>query len=611
MCGIAGFVGELNEPERFLGESNSCLSHRGPDDSGTFLTSWAGLAHTRLALIGTKGSGHQPISNDRYCISFNGEIYNWDELAKELAPHGYIQKSNSDTETLINAISHWGLKESIKKIRGIFAIAVLDQRERRLHLIRDQSGTKPLYYLRRNKAVHFASEIKVFRSFGLTISDQALEEYLSFQNFMGDNTLFSEVKLVLPGSIVSFNSSDLMPNQEIWEEGTFESGPPMSLDAGLEEFDFLLKRAVGRNLVADFPVGSFLSSGIDSSTLAMYIHEINPGTNFYTLGFDSSHATPLEMNFDERSATSDFANLFRMNHQISEVGPGAMEQVFDQLCWAVEEPRVGQSYPNLFAAKLARQSSKAAISGAGGDELFGGYPWRYQETLSLASSGKEAQLNSYLQKWHRLGSFSEISNLVSTNESRHTSLAKEKVRLHLDQNSQSAKYYELSDLLYFEYKTFLQGLLLVDDKIAMSQGLEIRVPFLDQDLVRFAQKLPNDFRVGRINKLDMSVDENILTSIPKDAAEGKRILRLLAAKMGNPLATAPKRGFSGPDASWFKNQSQEFVRNRILNVNSPIWSKLNYNTGSALIESHLNGETNRRLLIWSLLSLDSIFRQFL
>lgn len=611
MCGIAGFIGSPSDASFFLNQAKNCMKHRGPDGEGEFIQSWSGLSHVRLALMGTNGAGSQPAVNQRYALSFNGEIFNWRELSKELRDLGISQFSNSDTETLLNAITYWGLDAAVPKLRGIFAFILVDKLQKNVSLVRDSAGTKPLYFLHKQKAIYFASEIKAFRMFGLELDREGLKEYLTFQNFLSEGTLFTGVKMVKQGSITKFDLNLGNPNIKIWDPGFFYSGKLLSKNQHLETIDELLITAIKRNLVADFPIGAFLSSGIDSSMLAMCIQKFDPNANFFTLGFNSSNISPLEINFDEREATANFAKYLNLNHSVAEISSGSMEKVFDQLCWAIEEPRVGQSYPNLFAAKLAKQTVKACISGAGGDELFGGYPWRYSATLDSQGQGKAFQILEYLKVWHRLGSISEISGLMRLSEKSHLENSTSLMASILEENSQHRNHYELSDLMYFEFKTFLHGLLTIDDKIAMSEGLEIRVPFLDQDIVHFAQNLNDNMRISNAGFIHKSVNENDLKSIPLASNQGKIILRELAKKQKNPLAELPKKGFSGPDASWFKNQSLDFVKTRLLSRNANIWDELDFEQGKSLIEGHLNGNSNRRLLIWSLLSLESVFRQFL
>lgn len=597
MCGVAGFIGDANIGSAFLRSSITCLKHRGPDGEGQISLNWSGLSHVRLALISPGPEGSQPVEGERYIISFNGEIYNWREIAKELNLGGYDKTLKSDTQVLLHSIEVWGLIETLTKVRGIFAFALLDKLENSLLLVRDAAGTKPIYYTQKSTMTFFASEIKAFTEFNLNIDNSQLKEYLTFQNTLGSKTIFEGVFLVPQGSVLIFRNPDQEPELIEWDHGYFRSESELSAEKSLAHLEDLLVQAVRRSLVADASVGAFLSGGIDSTLISMIAHEENDELDYFTLGFSLNSQQPPQGFYDERIAASNLASHFKMRHHTSEIDPHMFEENFDAICWAVEEPRVGQSYPNYFATKFAASKVKAVLSGAGGDELFAGYPWRYASTLESAHLGKQAQLESYLKIWHRLGSVNTISRLIGSNAVEHRSNSINSMQVILEKNSQNKSKYELQDILYFEYKTFLNGLLIVDDKIAMSQGVEIRVPFLDQDVVRFAQNLPNQFRLGGLQK-----SSNL---------EGKLLLRNLASKMQNPRAAAPKQGFTGPDESWFKNENRNFVKMRLLNRDAILWNHLDYETGSNLINEHFNGLKNHRSLIWSLISLESTFQKFL
>jgi asparagine synthase (glutamine-hydrolysing) len=608
MCGIAGYIGKGRPQIEFLYSSLKCLKHRGPDGSDLIDLNWAGLCHTRLALIAPGPNGAQPIESERSIIAFNGEIYNWKQLAKELEGDGVRASLNSDSKVLLHSIEVWGLEKTLKKLRGIFAFALIDKKSKSVKLVRDSAGTKPLYYLKHEGNTYFSSEIKSFMQFRFSVDIHQLHEYMTFQNFLGEGTIFENVFLVPAGSILHFDTSDAGPKKQIWENVVFTSGQNYSMFEATRKLETLIKQSIDRNLVADFPIGVFLSGGLDSSTIAQFSSEINRDTTSYTIGFKNESLVKI-MNFnDEREVAKKIASFLKLENKTFEVSHEDMEREFDAICWAIEEPRVGQSYPNYFAAKLARKHGKAVLSGAGGDELFGGYPWRYRDTLNLQTLGKESQLTAYLQKWHRLGSFTEISQLLGLAETTHINQAKLKVEEILEQNSTNPNFYELQDLLYFEFKTFLHGLLLVDDKIAMSQGLEIRVPFLDQDLVNFAKNLPNDLRIK--NEIRIKADHDLYQDNSTIEVDGKLVLRNLAREIQNPVSNLPKQGFTGPDESWFREESSEFIRERIFQPSSQLWNHIDYESSKKMVSEHLVGKKNHKSLIWSLLSLESLLRQF-
>lgn len=597
MCGIAGYLGEPEEGNKFLTQSLECLKHRGPDGEGLIDFGWGGLSHVRLALISPGPNGAQPVESEQFTVSFNGEIYNWKEMATDLQRRGIRADLSSDSKVIIHSLETWGLDLTLNKLRGIFAFTILDKINKSIVLVRDTAGTKPLYYTQQRRSTFFASEVKAFRNFGLGIDGEQLHEYLTFQNSLGEKCLFKNVYLVPAGSYLKFHSPTAKPILTQWDKALFTSNQNLSNQDALIKLEELLEQAIERNLVADFPIGLFLSGGLDSSTIAMFTAANQRKTASYTIGFESDHNVDSLTFKDERAFARNLAAILDIENKTYEISASDMEREFDAICWAIEEPRVGQSYPNYFAAKLARQTNKAVLSGAGGDEIFGGYIWRYKDVLNTKHEGKSKQLESYLKVWHRLGQTSQISKLLMVSESAHILQAKEKMEKILEANSKNENFYDLEDLLYFEFKTFLQGLLLVDDKIAMSQELEVRVPLLDQDLVNFAIQLPNNLRLGNVDK---SVD----------GIQGKVMLRQLALKMNNPVRNLPKQGFSGPDEFWFRKESRDFVSNRLLDPQSLIWKHLDFKIGSLMISDHLNQLANNKALIWSLLSLESVMRQF-
>lgn len=602
MCGLAGYFGRVAEASTFLNESIRDLKHRGPDGDGVFEREWAGMSHCRLALISPGVAGAQPVETASHVLTFNGEIYNWKELAGELRKYRPNSDLSSDGKVLLNSIEVWGIDRALQKFRGIFAFALLDKVNRELFLARDSAGTKPLYYLLRDGVTYFSSEIKVFSKLGLDLDQEQLNEYLTFQNSIGEKCIFKDVFLVSAGSYLRFKNAEKLPSAKIWDPGFFTTESTSSEGENLDQLENLLEQALRRNLVGDFSIGMFLSSGLDSSTISILVSRLNRTAKTYTVGFTDNDST-LDMSFqDEREIAFQLSQSIGLDNFSLEISAIEMERDFDRLCWSIEEPRVGQSYPNYFASSLAREHDKSVLSGAGGDELFGGYPWRYRGVLSAKSLGKIAQLDEYFKIWHRLGTTDDISKLLGVSEQEHTQSGKSKMLNLLNLNSTHSNYFDLEDLLFFEYKTFLQGLLLVDDKIAMSHGLEIRVPFLDQDLVRFAQKLPNQHRTKIL------AEEQNASKVKE--VQGKKLLRDLADRIDNPVRNLPKVGFSGPDESWFRKESKTFVTERLLNPNSCVWDKLDYSVGIKLLNEHFDGTSNNRLLIWSLLSLESTLRQF-
>ena len=598
MCGVAGFLGEYKGNRgALLSRFMTGLQSRGPDGSDFLDFGWAGVCHTRLALIDATQGGRQPRERSNLVLSFNGEIYNWRNIRDKLSKEGVLQESSSDAETLVNALSHWGINRTLPMLRGIFAFSVLDKVKKELTLVRDQSGTKPMYFREVDSVIFYSSEIKTFSEFGLRIDKDALEEYLSFQNLFGAKSLYQGIKMVEPGTTVTFGLNHSVPVVVKWCENRFSSIDDLDYQESLVELQRLLEQAVERNFVSDFPVGSFLSGGIDSTTLTLIANEHHRGLDTFNIGFESSASSIYPSGNNEETLAGKFASDNGMSFHNQRIGPLDFEYSLDEIVFHLEEPRVGQSYPNFFASKLAKKNVKAVLSGTGADELFGGYPWRYQPTLNLQSKGKESQLAQYFTFWHRLGTPKLISEALKINENSHRERQLAKIRQILDRNSSFSEHYTLDDLLYFEYSTFLPGLLIVEDKLSMAHGLEVRVPYLDQDVVDFARQLPAKYKFR----------QNLPVG---DVVEGKIILRELSRILGNSLAGESKKGFTGNDSNWFRNENRKLVDDRLRSKSSPLWEYLDYTTCIKALDEHMAGKNNSRLFIWSLLSLESVLRQF-
>jgi asparagine synthase (glutamine-hydrolysing) len=324
----------------------------------------------------------------------------------------------------------------------------------------------------------------------------------------------------------------------------------------------------------------------------------------------------MELAFDERERAEHMSYLFGTEHYEMVLKAGDMERVMPRLVWHLEDLRVGQCYPNFYAAQLASKFAKVVLSGAAGDELFGGYPWRYYR--AAGSSGFDDYLASYYGYWQRLLDEDQVGAVlapvigerkpVNTREFFHDVL-----RDQLRPLERPEDYVNLS--LYFEAKTFLHGLLVVEDKLSMAHGLETRLPFLDNDLVDFAQRLPVRLKLGNLGQV-VSLNEN--DPGPKterffaQTHDGKLLLRrAMARHVPSEVSGRAKQGFSAPDASWYRGESIDYVRRRLLDSRSALFEFLDAKVVRALVEEHLAGAVNRRLLIWSLLSFDQWCRTFL
>jgi asparagine synthase (glutamine-hydrolysing) len=624
MCGIAGLINLDGAPVSsvILKKMTDAIAHRGPDGEGQWVDRNIGLGHRRLAIIDLSPAGHQPMvsSDHRYVITYNGEIYNYRELRADLEAEGFSFRSQSDTEVLLNAIAAWGIK-ALDKLNGMFAFALWDKQEQKLLLARDRYGIKPLYYAATANTLVFGSEQKAILAqpeFVRRLDKEALLEYFTFQNIFTDKTLLQSVKLFPAGHYgildLSKPSRDLQLSQ-YWDFDFREPSGKIDKQAYQEELDRLFRQAVNRQLVTDVELGSYLSGGMDSGSITAIAAQAYPYMKTFTCGFDLTSASGLELGFDERSKAEYMSYCFKTEHYEMVLKSGDMERVLPKLAWHLEEPRVGQSYPNYYAAQLASKFVKVVLSGAGGDELFGGYPWRYYR--AVVNDDFDHFIDKYYQFWQRLLPNTEIQEVFAPiwNEVKHVwtrDIFRDVFRCHSDRLYTPEDY--INHSLYFEAKTFLHGLLVVEDKLSMAHGLESRVPFLDNDLVEFAMhcpvalKLNNLDEVARINENEPGSKGAKYFSRTRD---GKQILRdVMSRNIPGDVAKAEKQGFSGPDASWFKGESIDFLRRTLLDGRARIYEILDRQAVKRLVEQHLNGEQNRRLLIWSLLNVEKCLTQY-
>ena len=659
MCGIAGFLSLTNPSTNvnYLKPMVDKISHRGPDDAG-YLCFHTGsrhnrnisfyhnltdnefkniedmlpviesssvqrelhnhdydlcMGHRRLSIIDVSYAGHQPMSDlsKNIWITYNGEIYNFKELRNELVKLGHRFKSNTDTEVIIYSYIEWGIN-CVKKFNGMFAFSLYDNYKKKFYLARDRYGIKPVYYhITSENTLVYASEIKSileYKDYKSEIDKEALLEYFTFQNIFTNKTLHKDIQILEAGHYFEINLlSKEIEKIQYWDFDFSESENVKDEREYTEELDRLLTQAVTRQLVSDVPVGSYLSGGMDSGSItaiaSKHFQQSNDYLKTFTVGFDLSSASGMELSFDERAKAEYMSYKFQTEHYEMVLKSGDMERCMHDFAYHLEEPRVGQSYPNYYAAKLASKFVKVVLSGAGGDELFAGYPWRYYKAVNNGSY--DDYIDKYYSFWKRLIDnkdinkvFGPIANDVSNVWTRDifSNVFKTPVK------NQTPEEY-INHSLYFEAKTFLHGLLVVEDKLSMAHSLEIRVPFLDNDLVDFAQKIPVKFKLSNLSKV-VKMDENEIGKLQK-TNDGKLILRKSMSKhIPENIHKAVKQGFSGPDNSWFKGESIEFVGEQLLDSNAKIYQYMDKKSTQKLINQHLSGEQNRRLFIWSLLNFE-------
>jgi asparagine synthase (glutamine-hydrolysing) len=592
MCGIAGIYDLRSRPvaDAEVRAMNHVIRHRGPDDGGQYVEQGLGLANRRLAIIDLSPAGHQPMANEdgSLLLVYNGELYNYSELVPLLEARGHTFHSRTDTEVILHAYEEWGA-DCLARFNGMFAFAIWDAHRRELFLARDRFGIKPLYYALHDDRFIFASEIKSLLHAGIPrrVSPEALVEYFTFQNMLSDLTLFDGVKLLSAGHTLTVSEGGLA-KRRYWDL-TFDPDEGVGADAWAEQIRGTFDEVVTRQLVSDVPVGTYLSGGMDSASIAAIASRNVPRLMTFTGGFDLSSVTGFELVFDERADAELVASEFRTQHYEMVMHAGDMAWALPELVWHLEDLRVGMSYPNYYIAGLASKFVKVALGGAGGDEVFGGYPWRYELVAGLDDA--EAFDHAYYDYWSRLVPETEKPAFFADevwNQARDRST----FDLYRGVLEPVAQLEPLEKALYFEAKTFLHGLLVVEDKVSMAHSLEVRVPFLDNALVALAERIPAHIKHG--------------------SGGGKELLRKAMAPLLPPeIVEKRKQGFSPPDQSWYRGPTMDYLREILLDPRSLGRGYFQPAFVRRVLEEHLEGRVNHRLLIWSFLCFEWWNRLFM
>ena len=365
MCGIAGIF-NLNSAlvdHASVKAMGNSLAHRGPDGEGLYVEGNIGLAHRRLAILDLSDAGRQPMvsANGEWVVVFNGCIYNYKELREELLNLGYAFSSRTDTEVITQSLAAWG-PSVFEKFNGMFAIAAWNVSEQALYLSRDRYGVKPLYYWFNGKTIAFASEIKAIiqhSDYRIDVDLNALNQYFTFQNVFTYNTLFKDVTMLPPANTVKITSQSTFVKHHSWWDYDFtKADDSMRFDDAVLQTKEYFERAVGRQMIADVPVGSYLSGGIDSGSITAIASRHINRLNTFTAGFDMSGVTGVEANYDERRDAELLANHFKTEHYEQVINAGDLSWSLPRLVWHLEDLRVGMSYPNYYISRLASKFVK-------------------------------------------------------------------------------------------------------------------------------------------------------------------------------------------------------------------------------------------------------------
>ena len=585
MCGIAGLLNLKDDPVSSDQVKQMCdlLQHRGPDDKGLWINGPVGLGHRRLSIIdlSTRARNPMPNEDETVWLIFNGEIYNYKDLRSDLLRRGHAFRSETDSEVIIHLYEEMGA-DCVAELNGMFAFALWDRRNRRLLLARDRFGVKPLYYTTVNETLAFASEIKAFLAlpdFKASADPFALAEHFTFQNTFGDRTFFKGVKLLPAGHYLLCQDGNIELSQ-YWDL-CFQPDSRLSLPEWAGRLRESFEAAVNRQLVSDVPLGTYLSGGMDTGAISAVAALRIPNMHTFTCGFDlPKNPGNLERHFDERDESHALARLLGTVHHELELGPDAMVPVLPRVVWHLDEPRVGISYQVYYTAEMVRRYVTVVLSGVGGDELFAGYPWRYDRMLESSNGAFETE---YYRSWIRLLSDEEKRSLFTPEI--HRALGDFSTLDSFRAVLKGADEFDpLHKALYFDFKTFLNGLLLVDDKLAMAHSVEGRVPFLDNDLVETAARIPAEFKLCA-NRSKIVLKEAMRGLLPEETLNRR------------------KQGFTPPDQTWYK-ESMTCIRDLILSPRAIERGYFQPSYVQKILDDHLTDKRNNRFLIWSLMSFE-------
>ena len=617
MCGIAGIFNINGNPMSLntIKAMTTKIAHRGPDGEGFYVEENIALGHRRLAILDTSALGSQPMEskNGEWVIVFNGCIYNYLELKSHLKSKGHSFISTTDTEVISEGLAAYGVS-FFEKFDGMFAIAAWHKPTKTLYLSRDRFGVKPLYYWLNGKTILFASEIKAFMAhpdFKVELNKEALNEYFTFQNLFSFQTLFKGVIMLPPANTVKVDTSNVttIKHNSWWNYDFSETDEAMSFDDAKNETERLLKNAVAKQMISDVPVGTYLSGGMDSGSLTSIASQHVKRLTTFTAGFDMSSVTGVEANYDERRDAELMANYFKTEHYEQVINAGDLAWSLPRVVWHLEDLRVGMSYPNYYISRLASKFVKVCLQGTGGDELYGGYPWRYYRVFQ--SLDQKSYFDNYYGFWQRLVNDETKKELFT--DSIYSSINIDKPREVFERVftfNNKLKYdtpeQHINNSLYFEIKTFLPGLLLVGDKLAMANGLEERFPFLDNELVNFAQKIPVKHKLGNLQNMK-KIDENISSKKNKyqEFDDGKNVLRkAMMDFIPESIVNRKKQGFSAPDESWYRGENADYIKELLLNKKTVSSEFINPLYVEKIINEHMNDRVNHRLLIWSFMNFE-------
>lgn len=615
MCGIAGFtlfhnqVGNLST----LKAMSDAILHRGPDAGAEYLDSRIALCHRRLSIIDLSAAGTQPMHSwcENFIIVFNGEIYNFKELKQELIQLGHQFNSQTDTEVILALYKEFGVK-LLDKINGMFAFALWDKEQQTLFIARDRIGKKPLYYSVMNQELLFASELKSLLrmpNISKEIRTDAVYDFFAYQYVPDPKTIFKNIYKLEPGHYLLFDKSGLT-KQQYWDI-SFATQSKNSLQQNTQLLKEKLSACTKSRMIADVPLGAFLSGGVDSSAIvALMSKNSEKAPTTCSIGFNQDE-------FDETEYAQQVATQYQTNHFQFKVGDNALDQL-EHIVKFFDEPFADPSLvPTYYVAKLAREKVTVALAGDGGDEVFAGYEKykidaienklrnaiptfvRHKIFPGTAKAFKKIN-NSLCQKASSLlyslslepdqafyvtnaqitdNQWSKLANQQTKNELGSYHPAK----ISTDFYNQCDGLDHLAKILYTDLKTYLPGDILVKvDRMSMANSLEVRAPILDYKIIEFAATLPAESKFKDDEK----------KYILKQAFQGE---------LSDDILYRKKMGFSPPLANWLRNELKDLASEKLLNRSQGLVNYFNLDVIKKYWQAHQDQSKDHSSLLWSML----------
>lgn len=630
MCGIAGFIrphGNLQDNQSSINSMLTAISHRGPDDSGTFQDGTVSLGHRRLSILDLSSSGRQPLCNEdsTVWISFNGEIYNFKSLTSRLTGLGHRFSSHTDTEVIIHAYEEWGIG-CLEHLQGMFAFAIWDAPRRRLWLVRDRLGIKPLFYsVLPGNGVAFASEAKALLELpevSRSIDYQALSYFLASNWTPAPHTLFAGIRQLEPGEHLLIESGRAPSITRYWDL-LFNESVHKSENQWLEEFEILMREVVSDHLQADVPFGAFLSGGLDSSSMVRWMSDIlKQPVRTFSIGY-------REKSYDETPYARAVAQSCGAEHRRFELtAEDAM--LLPQVVRHAEEPTADSSMISLWRlSQEARKNVTMVLSGDGADEILAGYP-TYQARLGvnifrflpgfcrnalprvaglLPVSDKKMTFGFKLRRFlyganHPPEDAHALWRVIFTRDARHELLAPvgdmpgvgaDMIDVYREYFGRTNARHPLNRMLYVDTRLYLPCNMLVKvDRMTMAHGLEARVPFLDHRVVEFCASLPPALKL-------------------KAWHIKKYLLRkVMGGRIPSSVITRRKAGFNLPKAPWIKSDLREFTCDHLSSTRLSSMGLFEPKVVDLLVADHFQGKSDNSHQIWGLLTLSlwwEVFKQ--